>query len=159
MGKALEDFLSENKKAMDQLSADILKLAGEIAQARTDLVNAEATLKDDQLYLKDLTTRCEARANDWDQRSQTRNDELEAINGALTILRDNVTSPDSEVNERALFAQKSVGPTAVSFLQTAIEEQASQGALSHEKAKLTSQARMDMVSALLAGEGRRLKST
>jgi HPt (histidine-containing phosphotransfer) domain-containing protein len=160
--KALEDFLTKNQLAMDALKANILKLKGEIAAARIDLVNAEAMLKDDQLYMKDLTVRCEARANDWDQRSQLRNDEIEAITGALKILTDDVSVADTAVNERALLqsrasAVKSVHHSAkgaLSFLQTRNVESAAVRA----HVKLSTQARQDMVAALLGGEGKRIGS-
>merc|ERR1719401_3116413 len=89
---------------MATLSSDIETLKGDIATARENLVNAEAILKDDQLYLKDLTQQCELRAKDWDQRSQMRADELEALTGALEVLEGKVKSLD-EVNKRALLIQ------------------------------------------------------
>eukprot|EP00411_Alexandrium_monilatum_P045840 CAMPEP_0175466358 /NCGR_PEP_ID=MMETSP0095-20121207/70766_1 /TAXON_ID=311494 /ORGANISM="Alexandrium monilatum, Strain CCMP3105" /LENGTH=153 /DNA_ID=CAMNT_0016767703 /DNA_START=63 /DNA_END=521 /DNA_ORIENTATION=+ len=81
--------IQANAGAMQTLETEISTLKGGIASDRTDLVNGEALLKDDQLYLKDLTERCEVRAKDWDQRSQMRADELEALSGALAILKNN----------------------------------------------------------------------
>jgi len=69
-------------------------------------VQAEDTLKDDQLYLKDLTQRCEDRAKDWDQRSGVRAQELEALSGALAVLKGDVSSLDAKVNQRALLVQQ-----------------------------------------------------
>lgn len=106
----LEEKIKLNKKAMDDLETDIETLKGEIAQARGDLVSAEGLLKDDQLYLKDLTSRCEDRAKDWDQRSQLRADELEALAGALEILTGDVKKLDTSANERALLQRP--GPAA-----------------------------------------------
>merc|ERR1719453_1254091 len=91
---------------MDGLELNIEKLAKEIAEHRTDLVEADAQLQDDELYLKDLTARCEARANDYDQRSAMRNDELTAFTTALEVLTGTVKSTSDAVNERALFIQK-----------------------------------------------------
>merc|ERR1740120_530527 len=65
-----------NGNAIDGLNTDITTLEGDIAQAREDLVNAKLSLTDDQTYLRDLTTRCESRAKDWDQRSKLRADEI-----------------------------------------------------------------------------------
>jgi len=67
-------------------------------------VNLEATLKDDQLYLKDLTERCEKRAAVWDQRSKLRGNEIEALSQALTIIEGTVTEKDA-VNVRAMLLQ------------------------------------------------------
>lgn len=80
-------------------------LVSEIATARSDLVNSEASLKDDQVYMKDLTAMCETRAKDWDQRSALRAKELTAITQALTVLQSDVQGRDTLVNKRALLQQ------------------------------------------------------
>merc|ERR1719199_1676181 len=87
---------------MAALVKNIDKLAKEIAEHRGDLVEAEGVMKDDELYLKDLTAQCEARANDYDQRSSMRNDELTALNKALEILKGDVKGRADKVNERDL---------------------------------------------------------
>jgi len=111
--KATKDSLSgkidSNSDAMDTLEGEIDGLTGDIALARENLVNAEALLKDDQTYLKDLTERCETRARDWDQRSQMRGDELQALASALELLTNNISSLDTAVNERALLLQEKGG--------------------------------------------------
>jgi len=98
--------ISANSDSMKNLDRNIEKLIKSIAQDRGLLVEEDATLKDTELYLKDLTERCEARANDWDQRSQMRNDEITALTQALDILKDKVKSADEEANERAMFLQR-----------------------------------------------------
>jgi len=108
----LEEKLDRNSVAMEGLEGSIDTLAGEIAQARSDLVNADSLLKDDQLYLKDLTQRCEDRAKDWDQRSHTRAQELEALSGALAVLKGDVSSLDAQVGQRALLVQQRTSPAA-----------------------------------------------
>jgi len=105
----LEEKIEKNKSAIEQLEKDIITLTEEIATAREDLVNAEATLTDDQLYMKDLTKLCEARANDWDQRSHMRGGEVEALEGALKILKDEVQPMDAAANKRAMLVQKTSG--------------------------------------------------
>merc|ERR1719352_1590274 len=91
---------------MKQLTKDISRLKKEIAKHRENLVTADGQLKDDELYLKDLTARCEDRANDYDQRSAMRNDELEALAGALKVLKGTVKAATS-ANKRALIQQSS----------------------------------------------------
>jgi len=103
--QSLADNIDANTGAMATLSTDVDTLKGEIATARENLVNAEAMLKDDQQYLKELTERCETRAQDWDQRSQMRADEVKALAGALALLKNNVSGLDKAVNERALLVQ------------------------------------------------------
>jgi len=106
----LEEKIEKNKNAMSALEKNLITLTEEIAKAREDLINAEATLKDDQMYMKDLTKMCEARAKDWDQRSQMRAGELEALEAALKILKDEVSPMDKAANERAMLVQKNNGP-------------------------------------------------
>jgi len=117
---SLNGQMTTNSGAMSTLSIDIDGLTQSIATNRNDLVSAEALLKDDQLYLKDLTERCEVRAKEWDQRSQMRADELEAIAQALQILKSEVAPLDQSVNERALLQQpnkQAVVHAAPSFFQ------------------------------------------
>merc|ERR1719498_1145218 len=64
------------------------------------MVKEEALLKDDELYLKDLTSKCELKAREWDQRSQMRSEEVTALTAALKIIKEGV-SANSAVNKRA----------------------------------------------------------
>lgn len=133
-------------------------LASEIATARSDLVNSEAELKDDQVYMKDLTSMCEARAKDWDQRSALRAKEITAITQALTVLRSDVKGRDALVNQRALLQQRmpaqmvqiSAHGVVPSLLQESLK--ASTGVAAQAKAQ-------SAVLALLQKEGMRLHST
>mmetsp|Transcript_30899 Transcript_30899/g.88905 ORF Transcript_30899/g.88905 Transcript_30899/m.88905 type:complete len:704 (-) Transcript_30899:112-2223(-) len=132
--KALSDEMQTNGEAMDTLKTDIAALESKIAEDRESLVSAEATLKDDQLYLKDLTERCESAAHGWDQRSASRNDELQALTQALEILTNGKEGGKSikeldAVNKRAALTQHKAavksavlapvvkGKAAPSFLQ------------------------------------------
>jgi hypothetical protein len=143
MKASLKKALAANKDAMDALEENIEKMTTEIAQHRKDLISADGQLKDDELYLKDLQARCEARAHDYDQRSAMRSDELTAINEALEILTKDVKKRADEVNVRALLIQKGdstpVAMTSslktISFLQEVSSNGKnflSRGTLSHE---------------------------
>merc|ERR1719253_572869 len=57
-----------------------------IAEAQADLTETNAVLNDDRLYLKDLTSKCETKAKEWDQRSSMRSDVLAAITQALAVI-------------------------------------------------------------------------
>ncbi|CAK0846081.1 unnamed protein product [Prorocentrum cordatum] len=98
--------MDNNGNSMLDLTAAVETLKGTIAAAREQLVLAEATLKDDKLYLKDLTEQCERRASDWDQRSATRGEELAALAQVLEILTGHTSALDAEVNKRALLVQR-----------------------------------------------------
>merc|ERR1719356_450266 len=114
MKKGIEDEMSANDGAMNTLGLEINDLKTAIAQNRQSLVNSEALLKDDQTYLKDLTTRCESRAKTWDQRSELRAGELKALTEALTVLKGKVQDLDAAVNARALLlaSKTSAGKSA-----------------------------------------------
>jgi len=165
---SLAKEIDENKKAIIGLNESIENLKIEIAQAREDLVNAEGALKDDQMYLKDLTERCEARAKDWDQRSAMRADELSALTEALTILKGQVQGADESVNKRALLFERArhvlpvshsqTQEAALSFLQGASSRALALNLLEKASGGLSTQTQKDQVLALLSSEGRRLGS-
>ena len=163
----LKGKISKNDAAMEQLEKDIITLTRDIAKAREDLVNAEATLTDDQLYMKDLTKLCEERAKDWDQRTQLRAGELEALEGALKVLKDKVSPMDQAANERAMLMQKNQGQKmslalrpklqkAVSLLQN-LEGESSFMAAVH-KSDSAAAAKQRRAVALLKHAGNRLHS-
>jgi len=165
MKASLRKKLGANQKAMDSLDKSIAKLAKEIAKHREDLVTSQGVLQDDELYLKDLTARCEDRANDYDQRSSMRGDELAALSAALKVLKGDVKGRANAVNKRALLQEAPVAvkpvvkvstPVAkdtmktVSFLQ---EDQQSQGFLA-----LSQEGRKQKALDVLRAEGKRIKS-
>jgi len=154
--------MDENKNAIDTLEGDVDTLTTEIAKAREDLVDAEGLLKDDQLYLRDLTERCEQRAHAYDQRSLMRSDEIKALTEALELLEGKVQDMDESANKRA-FVQKQVAPVTLatgrtpSFLQTNAR---TQNLLERARGQtLSMEQRKDKVLALLKTEGKRLGST
>jgi len=75
-----------------------------VATASDDTVLEEATLKDDELYMKDLTERCEMKAREWDQRSQMRAGEVTALGKAIDIIKNRAKANES-ANKRALLVQ------------------------------------------------------
>lgn len=157
----LEGQMEENANMIETLKGDVERLGTQIAQHRGNLVEAEAIMKDDQLYLKDLTERCEQRAGAYDQRSVMRADEIKALSEALEILNDRVKGADTKANERAFVQEDPKLPMqklAPSFLQTArfgvknLLERARGQTLSIE-------VRREKVLALFRDEGKRLSST
>ncbi|CAK0857377.1 unnamed protein product [Prorocentrum cordatum] len=164
---ALEGDLSNNDAAMSGLETAISTLSLNLAAHKEGMIMVEAILKDDKLYLKDLTERCEARAHDWDQRSQMRADELSAITEARAIIAGRVQGMDEAVNIRALVqsgqaAKRPAAKAAVvppSFVQSAaVRAHDHQAAANAANATELSQAQRDSTVELLAKEGIRLKS-
>jgi len=174
---SLDTNLGENRDAIVLLKSDIDVLIGDVASSRENLVYAEAELKDDQTYLKDLTELCEARAKDWDQRSKQRAQEFQALTEALAILRDGVKMQDVEVNKRALLLSdrhsRIVTPaaeraSALSFLEVRRHGRAAEstgqrresGSISvgENNQEQAVKQRLGRAAVFLEDEGRRLKS-
>jgi len=151
--KSLRAEIKANKDAMNLLSKAIARLKGEIAKHREDLVIAKADLEDDELYLKDLTARCEDRANDFDQRSSMRSSELTALNAALKIISGGVKTADDAANERAFLQSPKV-----SFLQEALVKQHKQSLRGLATNSLELEAKKGRALDVLRSEGRRIGS-
>jgi len=155
----LNGQMTENQNSIETLEGDVENLATEIASARESLVDAEALMKDDQLYLKDLTERCEQRAGAYDQRSAMRADEIKALTEALDILSGKVKDADEAANERA-FIQKTTQPkTAPSFLQTNVRTEVKNLLERARGQTLSMDVRKEKVLGLLREQGKRLGST
>merc|ERR1712048_626103 len=100
-----ESDIETNQNAISALKTDVQNLKVAIAGSRSTLVEADDLLKDDQLFLKDMTARCEQRAHAFDQRSAMRGDEITALTQALTILEGKVQAKDEAANVRAFLQQ------------------------------------------------------
>merc|ERR1719375_1732000 len=64
----------------------------DIARLNQELTEAQATLHDDQAYLKDLIEKCNAKSDEWDQRTKMRQAELAAITTAVNIISEKVNT-------------------------------------------------------------------
>lgn len=159
----LDKQMKDNLEAISKAEEKIEELAKKIADDRESLVEAQKELEQDELYLKDLTSQCEAKAHVWDQRSAMRNSEVEAIEEALKIL-----SNDAKENAEVLSAKEPLGlaqnkvklalAKPVSFLQTA-PAKAVTNFLAKQGVSDAEQARQDKVVNLLRAAGTRLGST
>jgi len=169
--RGLNDKINANSAAIATLKdTTIPALEGEIATARGNLVSLVDILKDDQAYMKDMTQLCETRANDWDQRSALRAEELSKLQEALQILRNDVQTRDTTVNQRAMFLDRTATKATVyrsgiaahiatpSLLQETETKGRSHGLGANVEAT-ASTAKQASASAFLRTEGERLKST
>jgi uncharacterized protein YlxW (UPF0749 family) len=102
----MEEKIDTAKKQIETLKGEISDLTAEIADLKEELITADADLKDDSAYLKDLTVRCESKAQAWDQRTSTRHEEVEAIAKALEILKDDKVKDADEINKRVVEKKK-----------------------------------------------------
>merc|ERR1719393_692631 len=62
----------------------------QIATLNHDITETQATLHDDQAYIKDLTTKCNERSKTWDERSSMRTNELSALTNCIDIISKRV---------------------------------------------------------------------
>lgn len=154
----LEGQMTENSNTIDTLKGDVETLGTDIAKAREDLVDSEALMTDDQLYLRDLTERCEQRAGAYDQRSVLRADEIKALTEALTILTDRVGDDVSSSSFLEVSSKPLPVKEAPSFLQTVRKE--TKNLLESARGQtLSGEIRKDKALGLLRDEGKRLSST
>merc|ERR1719265_1793628 len=86
------DVLKQAQLSLENAQKDRTSTTESIATANEDLTNTNAILNDDRVYLKDLTTKCETKAKQWDQRSSMRADELAALTQALSVLESTVAT-------------------------------------------------------------------
>merc|ERR1719271_871266 len=86
------DVLKTAQTSLAAAQKDRAKTTDKIAVANQDLTETNAILNDDRVYLKDLTSKCETKAKEWDQRSAMRADELAAITQALAVLESTVAT-------------------------------------------------------------------
>jgi len=74
------------------------KIIGEktnkISTNQQDLTATSAVMTDDKAYLQDLTAKCNAKSEEWDQRSSMRTDEITALTTALSIIKGKVAFAD-----------------------------------------------------------------
>jgi hypothetical protein len=111
--KSLAGKIETNTKETTTTAEKNNRLGASIAEDRGSLVEAQDLMKDDEAYLKSLTTRCENRAGEYDQRSSMRASEIEAISTALKVLGDRVKPADEEVNARVLLLTKKAAVAAI----------------------------------------------
>jgi len=166
---ALTTQISSEESNKQRLIALIETKKQGIGTNRQDLINADALMKDDQTYLKDLTARCEQRAGAYDQRSSMRAQEVSKLSEALEILSgsNNVVKDNAEgaASKRAAttnvvrsysFFQNTNVEQSPSFLQV---KSRSKNVLERARSWSPSVERKDKVLALLSTEGRRIGSS
>jgi len=164
---------AEKKTAQDAKTtaeSDKSNADANIATASDDTVLEEATLKDDELYMKDLTERCELKAREWDQRSQMRAGEVTALGKAIDIIKNRAKDNES-ANKRALIQTATVVPERksdarddvedsdigdMSFLQVSSPRKQLRGIAAIQSS--TAQARREKAIANLVAKAEKLKS-
>lgn len=88
-----------------------------IETTSADLTTTSATLADDKAYASDLSAKCNAKAVLWDQRSQLRVDELNALTAALGVMQSSAVQGDDDSSLVQKAPRQAAAPAA--FFQTA----------------------------------------
>merc|ERR1719199_1789087 len=108
--QAKEDQLKTAQETLTTKQGDKSAKVKDIATAQADLTERNAVLNDDRVYLQDLSSKCELKAKEWNQRSEMRAGELAAITQALGVLEGKVAEEAGATGEggRSLVSVHSV---------------------------------------------------
>lgn len=79
-------------KAMQEQKQDKTEAIADAAQKVSDnkevIANVEVQVSEDSEFLADVKSKCEKMSKEWDQRQQTRGEEVAAIQKAMQVLKD-----------------------------------------------------------------------
>merc|ERR1719191_2418216 len=109
--QGLTDEKSTHDKIMTQATKEKAQLTTSLHMNQQELTLVQADLTDDQKYLQLLTTNCNTKATQWDQRSAARAAELTALTSALTIIKSKVAVKVSDKTVRLAEIKGKVAPT------------------------------------------------
>jgi len=80
--------LDANTKAIEAKTVRVGQLAVDIETMKNDLADTESGLSEDTKFLADMDKNCAAQAQEWDERSKTRSEEILAIADTIKALND-----------------------------------------------------------------------
>lgn len=158
--RAFEDLIAELKHALENMKSELRKKEGQKAEAEQILADASQQLDDTTKQLKsdieffDITKEsCKEKAEQWTERNQGYDDELEGIKKALEIL----TSDDAkELFGKAIKPGKETGAflqlASYGNLETATPKQKAYQALKDAASKSKSLRLASLAAALRLGE-------
>merc|ERR1719421_1867688 len=150
------DVLKTAQTSLAAAQKDRAKTTDKIAVANQDLTETNAILNDDRVYLKDLTSKCETKAKEWDQRSAMRADELAAITQALAVIEGVVATKAVEtgVGGRDTMGQQNIDGTTeagAAFMQVTVRKASEPGDAQEDMQR-------EKLVALLTGKAKSLHS-
>merc|ERR1719262_1930599 len=144
-----EKFATKDKNEKEEIleaKTEELHTTEDEKEKETDAKNA------DQSFLDTVTTECEQKAHDWDQRSKARSDELKALSDALTTLEEGAANQYS-ANKKLNLAQK-----PATFLQiSGTSSQSMQLAATMGASQLLSKVAKDLHSPVLSVTAMKVK--
>jgi len=104
---AKEGEIATGEAALEDKQQQLAAAQEKLAQAKDERTDTDETMKADKDFLSDLKVKCALTDHEWEQRQQLRQDEIKAVQEALTVL----TSDES----RELFSR--TFKQAASFMQ------------------------------------------
>jgi len=87
----LTNSIDTSTKARNENQEEKANKQQALADAKGDLADTIATRDEDTKYLTDLTSTCQLKANEFEQRQKLRGEELDALSQALEILSNSVS--------------------------------------------------------------------
>jgi len=84
------DEKKANNKSLRQQREMHGKKMAQKAEANQELTQETASLHDDQAYIQDLTEKCNAKSQEWDERTDMRTSELSALTNAIHIIQKRI---------------------------------------------------------------------
>jgi hypothetical protein len=117
----MQDLTSQVAYATEEKDSKLAFKASkeeEKATAEGDLADTKAVLADDTKFLTDLTTECEQKAIDFEARSKTRQEELDAIGEAIGIMTSDSVAGSGSKHLPQLIQTKSQSKSVLSQLRS-----------------------------------------
>jgi len=163
---ALSQKMKDNMDATTKAKGKIQGLKKVLAKTKGNLVETKDDLKGDQKYMKDVTSQCETKAVEFDQRAKSNNEVITALTQVMSFLTNKKSSSAADVvykkkgsllqvSQRAVAWQAESSVKAHSFLAPT---KVVTNFLSRSSASVSEQATMDQVTSLLRVESERLGS-
>merc|ERR1719473_2544511 len=85
---AKEAEIAAAQTQVDNKSAELADTDEKNAQAKQDLEDTRDALSADEKFLLDLKEKCRITDAEWEERSKTRAEEIQAVSEAISILSD-----------------------------------------------------------------------
>mmetsp|Transcript_43184 Transcript_43184/g.94046 ORF Transcript_43184/g.94046 Transcript_43184/m.94046 type:complete len:682 (+) Transcript_43184:106-2151(+) len=120
----LNTQLKTSKSSKESSEESLAQTETDLGISSRDLTEQQSLLFDDQLYLKELTSKCEEKAKEWDQRTDARSGELGALEQALTIIQGTVSDNASSAARAFVQVQPSHSESSLSLVQVQEHEEA-----------------------------------
>eukprot|EP00929_Paragymnodinium_shiwhaense_P095650 TRINITY_DN5689_c0_g1_i1.p1 TRINITY_DN5689_c0_g1~~TRINITY_DN5689_c0_g1_i1.p1 ORF type:complete len:721 (-),score=332.08 TRINITY_DN5689_c0_g1_i1:142-2304(-) len=112
--EAKESEIAAGQTALEDKKIQLATAEKIVAQSKSDREDTEVTLKADKEFLMDLKLKCQSTDQDWEERQKVRQDELKAVNEAISILSTDDARElfDRTWNDKASFLQLSAKRSA-----------------------------------------------